>query len=159
MIDPDTVKDYIKDKPELNILHDNLDQFSEELLDVIIPMTYQEASVLAPAVTRNISNVPDVIILHGVIARLLESESFLELRNQLQYQDNNMSSAPLSAKQAQYSQLSQMMRGYFRELPNAFATASFYNTGWSTGMSSNSQDMDFMYAGYFGLTLNQDLTV
>jgi len=158
MLDPDIIKEFIKDKPELNILHDNMEQFSDDLLDVIIPMTYQEAAILAPSVARAPSQVPDVIMLHGVIARLLESESFLELRNQLQYQDNNMSSAPLSAKQAQYTQLSQMMRAYFQQLLSAFATSSFYNSCWGMA-SSNSADMDNMYAGYFNINLMQDLTV
>lgn len=159
MLDPDTVKEYIKDKPELNILYDNMEQFTDDLMDVVIPMTYQEASILAPAISATPSNIPEVIILHGVIARLLESESFLELRNQLQYQDNNISSAPLSSKQNQYSQLSQMMRQYFQQLLSAYATASFYRTGWSTMMSSNSEDMDLLYSGYFGVNLYQDLTV
>ena len=159
MLDVEEVKDYLKDRPEFNILLDNMEQFSEDLTDIVIPMTYQEAMVLAPAVARNASNIPKVIILHGVIARLLESESFLELRNQLQYQDNNMSSMPLSAKQQNYTQLSQLMRSYFRELLNAYATASFYQTAWNNMGTSNSFDMDNMYAGYFGINLYQDLTV
>lgn len=150
MLDADMVKEYIKDKPELNILHDNMEQFSDDLMDVVIPMTYQEAAIIAPAVARNKHLVPDVIMMHGVVARLLESESFLELRNQLQYQDNNMSSMPLSAKQAQYSQLSQMMRSYFTQLLNAWATSMFFNTAWGH-TTSNSMDMDSLYAGYFGI--------
>ncbi len=148
MLDPDMIKEYIKDKPELNILHDNMEQFSDDLMDVIIPMTYQEAAILAPAVATRKELVPDVIILHGVIARLLESESFLELRNQLQYQDNNMSSMPLSAKQAQYTQLSQMMRQYFTQLLGAWSTTMFYQTAWGHTFS-NSMDMENLYAGYF----------
>ena len=155
MLDPDMIKEYIKDKPEFNILHDNMEQFSEDLLDIIIPMTYQEAAIIAPAVARNKDIVPDVIMLHGVIARLLESESFLELRNQLQYQDNNMSSMPLSAKQAQYSQLSQMMRSYFTQLLSAWSTSMFFNTAWGH-TTSNSMDMDSLYAGFFNAGLGID---
>ncbi len=158
MLDVDIVKEYIKDKPELNILYDNMDQFSDDLMDLIIPMTYSEASILAPSVASVKENIPDVIILHGVIARLLESESFLELRNQLNYQDNNMSGMPLSAKQGQYSQLSQMMRQYFTQLLGAFATAAFYNTGWGYSWS-NSMAFDTMYSGYFDTNLYQDLTI
>jgi hypothetical protein len=158
MLDVDTVKEYIKDKPELNILYDNIEQFSDDLMDVVIPMTYSEASILAPAIAKDPTRVPDVIILHGVISRLLESESFLELRNQVQYQDNNMSSMPLSAKQAQYSQLSQMMRQYFQQLLTAYATAHFYNTAWG-GVTSNSIDYDTMYAGYFGTALYENLWI
>lgn len=148
MLDPDMIKEYIKDKPELNILYDNLDQFGEELMDMVIPMTYNEAAILAPAVAMDKTRVPDVIMLHGVIARLLESESFLELRNQLQYQDNNMSSVPLSSKQAQYTQLSQIMRSYFTQLLSAWATAQFLNTAWGH-TCSNSMDMENLYAGFF----------
>ena len=158
MLDADTVKEYLKDKPELNILYDNIEQFSDDLMDMIIPMTYSEASILAPAVAKSPDKIPDVIILHGVIARLLESESFLEIRNQLQYQDNNMSSMPLSAKQQQYTQLSQLMRQYFRDLLNAFATASFYNNAWGSSIS-NSLAYDTMYAGYFGNVLYEDLFI
>ena len=148
MLDPDMIKEYLKDKPELNILLDNMDQFSDDLMDIIIPMTYSEAAILSPAVARNKDRVPDVIILHGVLARLLESESFLEVRNQLQYQDNNMSSVPLSGKQGQYTQLSQMMRSYFTQLLSAWATAEFYSTGWGY-TASNSAELDVMFSGYF----------
>jgi len=158
MVDVELIKEYIKDKPELNILYDNIEQFSDELTDIIIPMTYTEAKVLAPSVVNSSKGIPDVIILHGVIARLLESESFLELRNQLQYQDNNMSSVPLSSKQGQYSQLSNMMRTYFRELLNAYATSSFLNTAWG-GVPSNSNDMDSLYGGYFANPFYEDLSV
>lgn len=153
MLDPDSIKEYIKDKPELNILYDNMDQFSDDLMDIIIPMTYQEAMVLAPSVATRKELIPDVIMLHGVVARLLESESFLELRNQLQYQDNNMSSVPLSAKQGQYTQLSQMMRSYFTQLLSAFATAKFYQTAWGHSYS-NSMDMDYMYSGFFNTAMD-----
>ena len=158
MLDVDTIKEYIKDKPELNILYDNMEQFSDDLVDVVIPMTYSEAAILAPAVATVKEKIPDVIILHGVIARLLESESFLELRNQLQYQDNNMNSVPLSSKQQQYTQLSQVMRSYFTQMLSAFATASFYNTAWG-GVTSNSLDYDAMYAGYFGNPLYENLWI
>jgi hypothetical protein len=134
-----------------------MEQFSEDLMDVIIPMTYQEAKVLAPSIAKVASEIPDVIILHGVIARLLESESFLELRNQLNYQDNNMQSVPLSNKQGQYTQLSQMMRQYFLQLLNAYATYHFYNTAWGSSWS-NSVEMDYMWGGYFDVNLFVDLT-
>ena len=158
MLDVDIIKEYIKDKPELNILYDNIEQFSDELTDIIIPMTYTEAQVIAPSVAKSPKGIPDVIILHGVIARLLESESFLELRNQLQYQDNNMSSVPLSAKQGQYTQLSNMMRTYFRQLLNSYATASFLSTAWG-GVPSNSADMDMLYGGYFANPFYEDLRI
>ena len=158
MIDVDMIKEYIKDKPELNILYDNMEQFGDDLTDVIIPMVYQEAAVLAPSVARVKEKVPDVIILHGVIARLLESESFLELRNQVQYQDNNMSTLPLSAKQEQYTRLSGIMRQYFHDLLTAMATHAFYATAWGSSMS-NSAEFDTMYAGYFGFNMFEDLRV
>jgi len=149
MIDPEKIKEYIKDKPELNILYDNMDQFSEDLMDTIIPMVYDEAKILAPSIARDPNKIPDIVILHGVIGRLLESESFLELRNQLQYQDNNMQGVPLSSKQGQYTQLSQIMKQYFTQMLSAMATASFYQDGWGASWS-NSTDMDFIGFGYFG---------
>ncbi len=158
MLDSDMIKEYMKDKPELNILYDNMDQFSEELTDMVIPMTYQEAAILAPSVAKVKEKIPDVIILHGVIARLLESESFLELRNQLQYQDNNMGGLPLSAKQGQYSQLSNVMRQYFIQLLTSYATASFFQNGWGSSLS-NSASYDTMYSGFFDANLFQDLSI
>lgn len=158
MLDADMIKEYIKDKPELNILYDNIEQFQDDITDIAIPMTYGEAAILAPSVAKDPTLIPDVIILHGVIARLMESESFLELRNEVNYQDNNMSSMPLSAKQAKYSQLAQMMRQYFQQLLGAFATASFYNTAWGATIS-NSESYDTMYAGYFGSPFYEDLWI
>ena len=136
MISEETIKEYIQDKADKNVLLDYMEQFSEDLLDMIIPMVYEEALILYPALGR--SDIYDGIALYGVLSKIFESESFLQLRNELDYQDSAMS-VGLSKKSNDYLQKSQMMATQFKMLLEATATKKFLATGWG-GSSSNSAD-------------------
>jgi len=149
MIDADFIKEYMQDHPDKNILLDYEDQFGEELIEIIVPMVYDDISVLYPSIGKNKSIIPDNIVMYGVMHKLFESESFVQLRNQVQYTDSN-SSVALSIKNNDYTQKSEMMRTQFLRLLEAFAATKFMSEGWGV-TSSNASDTsyDVVNAGFY----------
>lgn len=144
-IDSDSIREYMKDIPELNLLNDGMEQFSEDIIDIAIRLGKQDIEICSPAVAFSARGVPDSIMFHAVIARLLESEAFLELRNQLNYQDNNMSSVALSSKQQNYTQMSMALKATYEEALTKMATAAFYQSAWGSSWS-NSFEIDIAYS-------------
>ena len=145
MIDIDKIKDFIQDKADKNILLDYVEQFEEELVEMIVPMVYEEAKIFYPAIAAQPERLPDTIMIYGVIAKLMESESFLQLRNEVQYSDSN-SNVNLSSKSDRYQQKAEIMQRQFLRLLEATATANFMNNAWG-GCRSNADD-------FVGDTLN-----
>ena len=144
-IDVDGIREYIRDIPELNLLHDNVEQFDEDLVESAIKLAKQDIMLHAPSIASKEGLVPDSIVIHAVICKLLESESFLELRNQLNYQDNNMSSVPMSSKQQNYSQMSAVLKATYEEALDKIAKAAFYNGAWGSSWSG-SFEIDISYS-------------
>ncbi len=144
-LNADSIREYMKDIPELNLLHDGMEQFDDDIVEIAIKLGKQDVEIHAPAVAFSARGIPDSIMYHAVIARLLESEAFLELRNQLQYQDNNMSSVPMSAKQQNYTQMSMAIKATYQEALDKMAMASFYQSAWGTSWS-NSFEVDITYS-------------
>jgi len=151
MVDADSIKEYMQDHPDKNILLDYNDQFGEELIDIIVPMVYDDIFVLYPSLGKNKSKIPDNIVMYGVMHKLFESESFVELRNQVQYSDSNASIA-LSTKTNDYAQKSEMMRTQFLRLLEASAASRFMAEAWgstpSNAMDTSGAMLDIGCRGY-----------
>lgn len=139
MVDADYIKDYIQDHPDKNILLDYNEQFGDDLIDIIIPMVYDDIFILYPSIGKDKSKIPDNIVIYGILHKLFESESFKELRNQVQYNDSN-SSVALSVKTNDYTQKSEMMRTQFLRLLESLAATRFMAEGWGVS-SSNAADV------------------
>ena len=136
MIDTDKISEFIQDLPDNNALLDYVVQFKDDLIDLIIPMVYDEIRILYPALKPILNQISDEIIKYGVIYKLMESESFIQLRNQVQYNDSN-SSVSLSAKTEQYIQRAELMKQQFYSLLNGVATRSFLQTAWGETRSNS----------------------
>ena len=156
MLTKDIIRDYLQDDPRYNLLLDNKQQFTDSFIERVIKLTYQEAGSICPAYAMNTSVFPEVIILHGVISNLMRSENFKELRNQLQYNDNNLSSVSVFHKQVNYLELSALLKSEFKELLGTFAKASFMQGAWGQ-TSSNSTDYETLYTfsgnQFFGMNI------
>ena len=138
MIDIDKIKEYIQDSADKNILLDYTEQFEEELVEMIIPMVYEEAKILYPAIASKPKTLPDIVMMYGVISKLMESESFLQLRNEVQYSDSN-ANVNLSSKSDRYQQKAEIMQRQHLRLLEGLATASFMNNAWGS-VHSNADD-------------------
>jgi uncharacterized lipoprotein YddW (UPF0748 family) len=141
MIDVDYIKDYLQDHPDKNILLDYTAQFEEDLIDIIIPMVYEEIFILYPSIGKQKDNIPNHVIMYGILHKLFESESFKELRNQVQYNDSN-ASVGLSVKNSDYIQKSELMRTQFLRLLESLAATNFMATAWGR-TTSNASDLEY----------------
>ena len=141
MIDVDYIKEYLQDHPDKNILLDYTAQFEEDLIDIIIPIVYEEIFVLYPSLGKQKSNIPNHIIMYGVLHKLFESESFKEFRNQVLYTDRN-ASVGLSVKNSDYTQQSELKRAQFSRLLESLAATTFMATAWG-GSTSNVSDLSY----------------
>ena len=145
MLTPETLSLYIQDDPQFNLLLDNKEQFEEDFIEEMIRITYSEVGVLVPSLMNVSDRVPDVIILYGTIANIMRSEGFKELRNQLQYNDANLSSVSVFHKSNDYQSLALALKQEFKTHLSNYATAKFMQEAWG-GTTSNSADYDTLYA-------------
>lgn len=154
MLDPDFVRECLQDNEMYNILLDNKEQFNDDIIEKFITISKQQACVIAPSLLHYVDKIPDVIILHGVVANLMKSETFKELRNQLQYNDGNLSSVSVYHKYSDYANLADNLKNEFKEMLNTFSATLFIQNCWGSS-SSNSEDYGSLWAfsgnNYFGM--------
>jgi len=154
MLSPESIREYLQDDERFNLLLDNKEQFSDDTIERIIEITKQQAGAIVPALINKLDKIPDVILLHGVVANLMKSESFKELRNQLQYSDANLNSISVFHKSQNYEAIAAGMKQEYSEMLKSYNTSLFLNSAWGQ-TSSNSQDYDIMYSfvgnSFFGM--------
>lgn len=136
-MDADYIRDYLRDHKELNISLDNHEQFDDDFLDLTIQMTISEVGISHP--TINIKDVPDSTLIFGVISRMMLSETFKELRDQVEYQDAN-SAVNLNGKESNYERKAILMKNFFTEQLNGIAARKFLHGCWGV-TSSNSREL------------------
>ena len=141
-IDTDKIREFLQDFPNLNLLQDNIEQFSDDLIDVTIPMVVQEAVTKKPALKGIIQKIPENVWIHGIISKLLQSESFIQLRNSISVADNNNPGTQLYGKEQSYLQIANMFQQQFEMMLDNIAKTLWYNGLWGK-VSSNSQDIEF----------------
>ncbi|MDF1879621.1 hypothetical protein JHD46_08225 [Sulfurimonas sp. SAG-AH-194-C20] len=128
------VSEYLRDIAKDNVSLDALEQFGEDFIDTIIPMAVSEANIMYPSLKGTL--IPDSTMIYGVLALLMESESFKELRNQIEYQDNN-ASVSLSVKESQYERKSQLMRQTFNRQLDSLSATKFLDSCWGNSISNS----------------------
>jgi len=144
-IDIDQVRDFLQDYPALNILKDNLEQFSDELIETVIPMVVNEAITLKPSISTAVDRIPPVVWIYGIISKLLQSESFVQIRNQITVGDNNNAGTSIFGKQNEYLQIANMFQTHFEKMIDMAAKKLWYDGLWGS-VDSNSSDVE--YRGY-----------
>ena len=147
-IDIDEVKEFIQDKPDLNLLYDNIEQFSDDLYDAILPMVEDEIISQYPAL--NGVKIRKAIVIFLIIANLMDSEAFVQLRNQVSVADNNNNGTSLYGKQGGYLQLAQIYRQRANVMLSAMAKSAYYHGCWGS-VNSNSSDIETSDSMYDGL--------
>lgn len=147
-MDADYIRDYIRDHKDLNLSLDNNQQFTDDLVDMMITMTFSEVTISHPVLVE--ADVPDSTLIFGVLSRLMLSESFKDLRDQVQYQDAN-NGVDLSAKETNYEHKALLMKQFFKEQLDGIAARKFLHGCWGV-TGSNSRDMayDIHRAGFHG---------
>jgi hypothetical protein len=140
-IDIDNIREFLQDFPSLNILKDNTEQFSDELIETTIPMVVQEAITKKPSLRSHITKIANVVWMYGIVSKLLQSESFLQLRNSISVADNNNPGTQLFGKESSYIQMSNMFQQQFEIMLDNEAKKLWYGGLWG-GAPSHSMDVE-----------------
>ena len=111
---PGDVRQFLRDYGPYNILLDAV-EFTPDDIAAGMRFTTMRYNALTPVSTYTEDTFPNEwLMLIGVCAHLLQSESFLQLRNQATYRDGDIENIGVDDKFAQYSQLSEKLSAEWR---------------------------------------------
>ena len=113
VINPDDVREFMRDFPDRNILVDGV-EFEDNDIVRAIRRTISMGNAIARPTSYTVTTFPnDYVLLMGVCSYLLKSEGLRQLRNEATYQDGNIQPVVLDNKQQSYAALaSQSIQEY-----------------------------------------------
>ena len=89
-IKPGDITRFLRDFSEFNLILDNV-QFDDEDLAAALRFAIAEYNAYTPVTTFTANNFPnDWVLLMGAATHLMNSEAFLQLRNQVTFQDGDV---------------------------------------------------------------------
>lgn len=124
VITTDQVRMFLRDRAENNILLADV-QFSLDELNLALSMAVSKFNAVTPQSTFTPQSFPShlqYVLMVGTCAFLMQSESFLQLRNQATYQDGDIAPIGVSDKVVQYQQLQASLKQEFDELVRGIKT-------------------------------------
>lgn len=123
---------FLRDHPSYNILLDEV-QFSTEDMEDAMHFAVEQYNAITPVTRFTENNFPnDYIFLIGTCAHLMRSEGFLQLRNQLTYDDGDVASIGIDDKYAAYTGLRDTLYGEWREMARAVKTQMNMEQGYGS---------------------------
>jgi len=126
---------FLRDHPSYNILLADV-HFSEEDVTDAIHFATAQYNAMTPITQYTENNFPnDYLHLLGTAAHLMRSESFLQLRNQLTYNDGDVNPIGVDDKFAAYTALRDSLRAEWQETARAMKTQMNMEQGY--GMLSS----------------------
>lgn len=130
----DQVRMFMRDYAGNNILLDSV-QFTDNELNLALEMAVSAFNTVTPQTNFLPFTFPHhmrYLLLIGTTRFLLNSESFLQVRNQSTYQDGDIAPLGLSDKSALYSQLAQTLKAEFDELTRGAKTQANMESCYAT---------------------------
>lgn len=146
MVSPEKIKSYIRDNPDLNVLLNNMEQFSDEEIGLFDTDCREELVIQYPALMSKKEILPDVIIIPGVIAKLMEAEAHNQIRNQMHLSDDNVGQIDYSNKGEKYFNVATAYNGRMLKMAQSMTAASYYREMWGS-VNMPSGDFEFWWAG------------
>jgi len=133
VIDPEEVREFLRDFPDKNPLVDGV-EFSDAEAEKAIKRTISMANVVARPTSYTVSSFPnDYVLLMGVCSYLLKSEATRQLRNEAMYQDGNIQPVGLDNKQQAYAALAAQFNQEFIQMLTAIKIQENLNSFGSMG--------------------------
>ncbi len=103
---PGDISQFLRDYGEYNILLDAV-EFTTDDIEKAMYFTTQRYNALTPISTVTVENFPNEwLLLIGTCSHLMQSEAFLQLRNQATYRDGDIENIGVDDKFALYQKLS-----------------------------------------------------
>ncbi len=124
IVSKDQIRMFLRDRADRNILIDDV-QFTDEELNLAAEMAVSAFNSVTPQTRLTPSSFPShlqYVLIIGTARFLMQSESFLQIRNQASYQDGDISPIGIDDKQAAYSQLAQVLKAEWDELVRGIKT-------------------------------------
>lgn len=94
ILSPDDIRTFLRDKadPEYNILIDGID-FKDNEINAAIDLVVDHYNIIPPPIGKKSgANFPSkLLLMYGVSGHLLKGEAARQARNQVQYQDGDIS--------------------------------------------------------------------
>ena len=147
MLDPDKVRAYIRDRSDLNYLLNNQEQFDDDEIGMFEIDFLEELLLSIPSLKAKKNKIPEIIRIYGTIAKLMESVSQQENRNQITVGDDNVGQIDISNKSDKYAMIAQKYEDKAFTLAQKIAASSFYNDAWGE-VFMQSSDYEFDMGGY-----------
>jgi len=123
VITRDQVRMFLRDRADKNILLDDV-QFSDDELNLAIEMATENFNAVTPPSAFIPSTFPNkYVLLVGTVRFLLNSESFLQIRNQASWSDGDVANIGIHDKSLAYAQLAQQLKAEYDELVRGLKTA------------------------------------
>lgn len=109
LVTSDDVRLFMRDYAGNNILLDQV-EFGTTEISKAMEFATDEWNQMVPLTSVAIENIPKSILLLGTAAWLMQSESFLQLRNQATYNDGGVTNIGVDDKHLLYLQMSRALR-------------------------------------------------
>ena len=144
MVNPEKIRFVIRDLEELNVLLNNKEQFSDEEISVFDNDARDELCIIYPALLSKRDVLPDIVIMQGIIANLMESVGHQENRNKMTISDDNVGQIDMSNKADKYFGIASAYRERMRSFGQNMVASSWYNEMWGSIPSESSM---YNYSG------------
>lgn len=128
------IRNFLKDIERKNRLLDNELESTDTDMDLAIDLALLDANTIEPIcmgqfTEESFDDKSVLLLLPAVVANLLESESFNQARNQLNYQDGG-AMVQASDKEPTYTKLAMMHRQIFEKRLNPYKKNMAFAEGW-----------------------------
>jgi hypothetical protein len=124
IVSVDQVRMFLRDYADKNILLDDV-QFTQKEVNFASEMATSAFNAVTPQSMLTAPNWPphlQYVLLIGTARFLMQSESFLQIRNQATYQDGDIAPIGIDDKMAAYAQLAQQLKAEWDELVRGIKT-------------------------------------
>lgn len=124
IVSVDQVRMFLRDYADKNILLDDV-QFTQQEVNFAAEMATSAFNAVTPQSYMTAATWPpnlQYVLLLGTARFLMQSESFLQVRNQATYQDGDIAPIGIDDKVAQYSQLAKELKAEWDELVRGIKT-------------------------------------
>ena len=129
------IREYVKDKVDLNILLDNTEQSSDPLITTAMELTVAMFNAVQPITVHALGTFPnDYLLLIGTLYHLCNSEAERQLRNQVNYSAQGLN-AGIDDKSQMYQQLASMYLQQFMQMSQSLKQAANVADAWGVAPS------------------------
>jgi len=135
-VNPDRIRNMVRDQDELNVLLNNEEQYSDEEIYDAAEYAQDEIYGNFPAL-MNMVDFPKIAISYMVIHFLASGVSHQELRNQMRIDDDNVGNIDYSNKFQQYTQIAEIYKQKAFNLIQTYLAGSYYRGMWGENESNS----------------------